>query len=169
MSKPLNYILHLDDHQLFLNGFQTAVTKISDNYRFIQFQHPDEALDYIETSFEIDNPVDIIITDFNHMGLNGYDFSCAVKNLEIKYKRHYKIPVLMVSMVVSYFHPGKETITDFVIRNKREELMNMHYTNEWVVKGIEENTISALLGKNCVAEQIIELVDYLDNNKILYF
>ncbi len=75
----------------------------------------------------------------------------------------------MLSMVVSYFHPGKESITDFVIRKKSEELMNMHYANEWVVKGIEENTISALLGKNCVAEQIIEFVDYLDNNKMLYF
>ena len=149
MSKPLKYILHLDDHQLFLNGFQTAVTKICDNYRFIQFNHPDEALDYIETSFEIDNPVDIIITDYNHPGMKGYEFAVGVKVLELKYQRKYQ-----------------ETIEDFLVRNKQDEANKKQFALESIARGVEVEAITGVLTKNCTAEQIVEFVEYLTENKI---
>ena len=166
MSKPLKYILHLDDHITFLNGFQTGVTDLCEDYRIIQFRHPDEALAYIETSFLINNTVDIIITDYNHPGLDGYEFARAVKVLEIKYERSYKLPVLMVSMISSDFHPGEETIPEFVARNYRDEAENKHFTIEPVLRGIEEKVITATLGKNCTPEKVVEFLEYLTKDKI---
>ena len=165
MSKALKYILHLDDHQLFLNGLQTAVTKISDNYRFIQFQHPDEALDYIETSFEIDNPVDIIITDYNHPGMKGYEFAVGVKVLELKYQRKYKIPVLMISMAGTYFHPGQETIQEFLVRNKQDEANKKQFALESIARGVEVEAITGVLTKNCTAEEVVDFIEYLSSLK----
>ena len=132
-----------------------------EDYRIIQFRHPDEALAYIETSFQINNTVDIIITDYSHPGLNGYEFACAVKDLEIKYGRTYKLPVLMISMTASFFHPGEETIPEFVARNYRDEQEDRHFTIEQVVRGVEEKVITATLSKNCTPEKVVEFVEYL--------
>jgi hypothetical protein len=55
MSKPLKYILHLDNHVMFQNGMQRVIADLTDDYRIIHFQHPNEALNYIETSFENGN------------------------------------------------------------------------------------------------------------------
>ena len=166
MSKPLKYILHLDDHVMFQNGMQRAITDITDDYRIIHFQHPDEALDYIETSFEIDNPVDIIITDYNHPGMDGYVFAVAVKTLELKYQREYKIPVLMISLVANYFHPGQETIEDFLIRNKQDEANNQQFAEEFIARGIEVKAITAALTKNSTGELVVDFLEYLTMYKI---
>jgi CheY-like chemotaxis protein len=152
---------------MFQNGMQRAITDITDDYRIIHFQHPDEALNYIETSFEIDNPVDIIISDYNHPGMDGYVFAVTVKMLELKYQRKYKIPLLMISLVASYFHPGEETIEDFLVRNKNDEANDRQYAEEFIARGIEVEAITAALTKNCTVEQVIDFWEYLSCTKEL--
>jgi len=65
------------------------VTALND-YRFIQIQHPEDALAYLERSFYFNCRIEVIIPDFNHLAMNAYEFTLAIKILEIKYKRDYK-------------------------------------------------------------------------------
>lgn len=160
MKKPL-YILHLDDHPDFINRLWHWVNKLNDQLRHIPFYHPDEALSYLETAFWVDQHIDLIMTDFNHYGMDGYEFAVAVQALELKYKRPFKIPVLMMSMAACMFHPGKERIGDCVARNEEYLKKVDHPSRTWVVKGIREEMIAGAINKNSPDEKLVELIEYL--------
>ena len=90
-------ILHLDDHILYAKG----VTKNCTNKKFPNAiteyaQNGDKAFEYVINCLENKDPLDLIITDFAHPGLNGIDFANAVRIKEIDYSK--KIPILFLTL-----------------------------------------------------------------------
>ena len=72
--RPLN-ILHLDDHILYQEGISNCILKKFSNVNVKHIQNGDTALEYLINCFKNNEHIDLIITDVNHMGLNGIDFS----------------------------------------------------------------------------------------------
>ena len=93
----MKHIIHLEDHSLYTRGFHNAVLAKLGEIEYRHISHPDEALKYIKLKFENRSGLDIIITDFNHSGMNGYHFARQVRMLEIHYGRH-QTPIVLVSM-----------------------------------------------------------------------
>ncbi|MBA2745121.1 MAG: response regulator transcription factor [Flavisolibacter sp.] len=105
-KKELLNIIHLDDHQLFQDGLKLGLAKrLPGRYSIHPIQHPEPAIEYILQSLEDAAFIDLVITDFNHPGINGYEFSKKVKVIAKDYG--VQIPVLSVSMVGS----GNENIS----------------------------------------------------------
>jgi hypothetical protein len=94
----MKHIIHLEDHSLFASSFYKAVLTKLDGIEYKYISHPDEALKYIKSRFENRSGLDIIITDFNHLGINGYHFARQVRMLEMYFGRHHT-PIVLVSMV----------------------------------------------------------------------
>src|SRR4051794_17594874 len=92
-----NMIVHLDDHQIFSNGFQLAVLPFFPSCRYIHFQHPDDTLRFIQEAFSKAEKIDVIVTDINHPGTNGYEFAKEVQALKQKYAA--TTLVMLVTMV----------------------------------------------------------------------
>lgn len=90
-------ILHLDDHLLYSNGVTNCILKKFPNAIFKCIQNGDQALEYVSNCIDNNKPIDLIITDFNHPGLNGLEFAYAVRKTEkISTKR---IPILFITLV----------------------------------------------------------------------
>lgn len=111
--RPLK-ILHLDDHILYSKG----VTNYCTNKKFPNaiteyIQDGDKALEYVINSLKNNETIDLIITDVNHMGLNGIDFSIAVRKNEKNIEK--KIPILFITMVDDKFIREKARQLPFVI------------------------------------------------------
>ena len=94
-------ILHLDDHIIFSKGLSNCIYKKFPNAIIKYIQHGDEALEYVSYCLDNNEPLDLIITDINHPGLDGIKFSKAVREKE-KDKEH-KIPILYITMVDDKF------------------------------------------------------------------
>ncbi len=90
-------IIHLDDHTLFQKGFQSILKKQNDDFFVYQFQHPKDAIEYINTCLELNVKIDLVITDYNHPGLNGYEFAKKIRTLEMEHGTY--IPILLFTMV----------------------------------------------------------------------
>jgi CheY-like chemotaxis protein len=92
-------VVHLDDHPLFANKLKD---KIRDSYlpgsEWVHFTHPSEAINFIQARLASEKPVDLVITDINHPGLNGYEFAKIVKMLQDDY-HSFRIPVIALSVV----------------------------------------------------------------------
>jgi hypothetical protein len=65
-------ILHLDDRRLLLQGLKRCVSSrfVGCNYQCVL--HPNSALEFFQQSMERGVRIDLIITDYTHLGLNGY-------------------------------------------------------------------------------------------------
>ena len=72
----------------------------------------------------------------------------------------------MISLVANYFHPGQETIEDFLIRNKQDEANNQQFAEEFIARGIEVKAITASLTKNCTGNEVVKFMDHLTEEKI---
>lgn len=88
-------IVHLDDHMLFQKGVKMAL-HTKGKYLIKGFQHSDDALDHIESCFKKGRKIDVIVTDFNHLGLDGFVFALWAKTIAAHYSTH--IPVILLSM-----------------------------------------------------------------------
>lgn len=93
--RPLR-ISHLDDHILYAKGISNCILKKFPNATFKNIQDGDKALEYVINCFENIQLLDLIITDINHPGLNGIDFSKAVREKEKSLK---KIPIIFITMI----------------------------------------------------------------------
>ena len=90
-------ILHLDDHLLYSTGVTNCILKKFPNAMFKYIQNGDKALEYVSNCIDNNKTIDLIITDFNHPGLNGLEFAYAVRKIEeISTKR---IPILFITLV----------------------------------------------------------------------
>jgi DNA-binding NarL/FixJ family response regulator len=90
-------IIHLDDHDIFQDGLRNLLQKQMEIVSLKQFGHPIEAIEFIEACLETGNRPNLVITDYNHPGLNGYEFAKAIRKLEIDYGVY--IPILLFSMM----------------------------------------------------------------------
>ena len=110
-------IIHLDDHNIFLTGAQKVLKNDFHRLYYLCFQETGRALRYIENSIEEDCPIDLIITDLNHPGLNGYGFARQIRFMEQQHSR--KTPILLLTMSTED-HPLvvqglKEKVFDFYL------------------------------------------------------
>src|SRR5437762_10380545 len=90
------FIIHVDDHRLFLDGMGTAILGRYPNTNIEEFPTNDKALHRLSVLLMANKRPDLIITDFNHPGPNGLEFAQDAKAL---CKKHgAKIPIIMVTM-----------------------------------------------------------------------
>ena len=157
-------IVYLDDHILY----QSAVIKLTDpgreRYIYIPFQHPDNALRYIMNSIDINSPIDVIITDYNHMGLTGYEFALAIRNYEASHSNNSPIPIILLSFV----DPAHDFTDDEVIRmsekfpdNGYDYYKNRQEKYKEFQKAAGDGFFSAILGKNSESDVIITTIENL--------
>jgi DNA-binding NarL/FixJ family response regulator len=90
-------ILHLDDHILYHKGILKCVIEEFPNVNVKHIQNGDTALEYVINCFKNNEHIDLIITDINHLGLNGIEFSFAVRDSEKESAK--KIPILFITMM----------------------------------------------------------------------
>lgn len=126
-------IVHFDDHQLYRDGLRQAIEKERRNFKVYSINAYDSALSYISDCLDGKISIDVVITDFNHPGPNGYEFATEVKH--IANLHGYKLPVLLLTMST--------------IENPR------------IVKGLEDGTFDYHLTKEANAKDIIETVESL--------
>lgn len=93
-------IVHLDDHEILAKGIKESVIKSRPDVEFdyTDFRDADSAFKYISTGIKKDEAPDLIITDFIHRGMNGYEFAKKIRDFEKKNKRQ-PIPILLLTMV----------------------------------------------------------------------
>ena len=125
-------IIHLDDHDIFQDGLRKCLQKQIDISSLKQFRHPIEAIEFIEACLETGNNPSLVITDYNHPGLNGYEFARAIRKLEIDYGVY--IPILLFSMVSN---------------------------NKIVNQGLEERVFNYALPKSAHTWELIEAIEDL--------
>ena len=75
-------ILHLDDHRLLTQGIKRCVCSQFVGCNYESFLHPDSALEFIQQAMKSGIKIDLIITDYTHLGLNGYEFAKTVSQIE---------------------------------------------------------------------------------------
>jgi DNA-binding NarL/FixJ family response regulator len=90
-------ILHIDDHRVLLRGIKNYVTSQIKDISYLCFGHPNDALSFVKRSLATRLTIDLIITDFNHLGCNGYEFATRIRSIEQQYgKRHL---ILLLTMM----------------------------------------------------------------------
>jgi response regulator RpfG family c-di-GMP phosphodiesterase len=89
-------ILHLDDSHLFTKGInQLLASRFEVNY--LSYQSSIVALKDIQKHLVNDIHINLIITDYNHVGVTGYGFACEIRKLEKATQR--KIPIMLLTMM----------------------------------------------------------------------
>lgn len=117
--KPLT-IVQLDDHPVMSGCIKDAlIVKYLPGSDWNYFMHPDEALSFLDEKFDKGEKVHLILTDINHLGLNGYEFGKAVKELELKHN-NFHIPIVVISFT-SEDHP-------LVSAGLEEGIFNRHFS-----------------------------------------
>ena len=94
--RPLK-ILHLDDHLIFSKGVSNCIYKKFPNATINFVQDGDKALEYVSHCLKNNELLDLIITDIIHPGLDGIEFSKAVREKEKN--NECKIPILFITML----------------------------------------------------------------------
>ncbi len=89
-------IVHLDDHNLFLQGVEMCLKKEFPNAVFQRFSTNDAALQFIRECYGANIRIDLIITDYNHPGPNGFVFGQEVRKLQGEMR--VKTPILLFTM-----------------------------------------------------------------------
>ena len=124
-------IVHFDDHSLFRTGLKNAIEKTRNDFKIYGIDEYYSALKYISDCFYKNIQIDLVITDFNHPGPNGYVFANEVKHIA---RMHDKdLPVILLTM---------STIE-----------------NPIIVQGLEENIFNTHLTKVSDSPEIIEAID----------
>ena len=74
-------IVHFDDHKLLTDGVGNWVRRKMPNISIISLNEYYAALDCVKNLFENREKIDLLITDFNHPGPNGYEFAKAIRTI----------------------------------------------------------------------------------------
>lgn len=157
-------IVYLDDHILY----QSAVIKLTnpkhDRYIYIPFQHPDNALRYIINSIDTNSRIDLIMTDYNHLGLTGCEFAQEIRKYETVHSNNPPIPIILLSFV----DPSHEYTDEEVIRMAEkfpdkgyDYYKDRQHKYREFQKAVENGLFSAMLGKNSDSDVIIATIESL--------
>jgi CheY-like chemotaxis protein len=95
-------IIHLDDHPLFCKAVRNCLTQHAMCKSYFSFHQSDQALQHIQNQLAAHHRIDVIITDFNHPGVDGFDFAREVRELEADDNK--KHPILLLTMM-ALTHP----------------------------------------------------------------
>lgn len=89
-------LVHLDDHMIFRAGVQKAIDPEKKIFFIQGFVDSRDALRYIRNSLDSGERIDLILTDFRHLGDDGYAFAKSVRNYEADFS--VSIPILLLTM-----------------------------------------------------------------------
>ncbi len=95
-NRRLN-IIHLEDNKLFREGLEDCLLKKFPKINIEGFANSNDALGFIHKCFQSNARIDLIITDFNHLGENGLIFANKVRELEKDFDNH--TPIVLFTMV----------------------------------------------------------------------
>lgn len=80
-------VVILDDHELYVKQFiEWMKQRYFPESTWYSFTHPEDAITFLKESYTAKTDIHLIITDFNHPGINGCEFAKEVEQLEMKYK-----------------------------------------------------------------------------------
>jgi DNA-binding NarL/FixJ family response regulator len=131
-------ILHLDDHDLFSNSVEKLIQTSFPQVNYIHFKLPEDCLGYISDAYKTETTIRLIITDFNHPGLNGYHFAKHMRDFEKDIS--IRTPILLLTMA------GEN--------------------DQKVRKGFRENVFDFYLPKNASGQEISNIIQSsLDHNE----
>lgn len=140
-------IIHLDDHFIYTEAVVKSIDPEQKNYSFRSFQHPDDALNYINTCLKSGIKVDLILSDINQYQNSGLDFAASVKVLADRLG--IIIPVIILSMKVPapLNHQNKE---EFLSIKGELETTNKNYAGlfQRFLECLEKGSVHSFLGKN---------------------
>lgn len=103
------YIFHIDDQLLFRDSLNKILEEHYPNTELYSFMNSDKALAYILGDLSKGKKIDLIVTDYTHIGSDGIVFAQKLRIIESKYR--VKIPVLLLTM-----REETEEIQDGVMR-----------------------------------------------------
>ncbi len=89
-------IIHLDDHRLLVSGIKQLIES-EFNVEYLPYQSPIVALKDIEERMANKLPIDLILTDYNHVGITGCQFAREIRKVEVAMST--RIPVFMLTMM----------------------------------------------------------------------
>jgi response regulator RpfG family c-di-GMP phosphodiesterase len=117
-----NKVIHLDDHILYSSAAQKLVKKDFYMLYYLCFHDTGKALQYVANTLDDKEPINLIITDFNHPGLNGYGFARQIRHME-RYTG-VRTPILLLSMALdthALIQQGlKEKVFDYYLPKSAE-------------------------------------------------
>lgn len=90
-------IIHLDDHKLITDSIRDYLLRNIPDVYYLGFNDSWEAYRYLVNSIEKKEPIDLFITDYAHTGLDGYQLSKAIRQLEYLLNRD-PIKILLLTM-----------------------------------------------------------------------
>lgn len=129
-------IVFLEDHPIFQRGIRQLLNPFEERYHFECFDHPYNALRFLENAFDTKIKIHLIITDFTQKVPNGYHFASAVRRIEANFTN--PVPILLISML---------SLTD----------------NPLLPKGLKEGKFTKYLPKNSDPDEISFAVNNLIN------
>ena len=120
-KQPLR-ILHLDDHDLFLNATKGLILKNWPDTLITNIKNGNDALNYVISCLNDKHSIDIIITDIVHTGLNGIEYVQKVREVEKPFGS--KIPIIVYSFhydTASVIESIKGLVDKFLPKNASGE------------------------------------------------
>lgn len=121
----------MDDHQIIGEGIRNLLKPQLPDCYYLYFQDTNAAFRYLVNSVEADNSPDLFITDFAHSGMNGFQFSKSMRQLE-RLLGSKPMPILLLTMY----------------------LRNLPV----ISKGLKERVFTDYLSLNTNKEQVVEFV-----------
>lgn len=151
-------ILHLDDHKLIADTFCSILSK-EFHTEYYWFRNSEDAFLELEISLLINKPPDCIITDYNHLGINGIEFSRLCKKILKEYS--IKCPVIMISMMVAD-EISERSFTKVLTQIENEPMTKeRRFMTSCFIKEFQKGNINILLPKNIDSEKLISTIkDY---------
>lgn len=130
-------IFHIDDHLLFRDSLNKIIEEHYPNTELYSFINADKALAYILGDLLKGKKVDLIVTDFTHIGSDGIDFAQGIRIIETKYR--IKIPKLLLTM-----------------RDETEEILD----------SLKRGLFDAYLPKSATTNQLLTTIEMLLPNQV---
>ncbi len=130
-------IFHIDDHLLFRDSLNKILEEHHPNTELYSFINADKALAYILGDLSKGNKIDLIVTDFTHIGSDGIEFAQKLRMIKAKYR--IKIPVLLLTM--------------------REE-------NEEILDSLNRGLFDAYIPKSVTTNQLLTTIEKLLPNQV---
>lgn len=91
-------IIQLNHHKIFTGCTRNLIRANIANCDFVSFNGTNDAYDHIVNSINNGEIIDVFITDYNHPGMNGYNLSKSIRELENK-NNCKPMQILLLTMV----------------------------------------------------------------------
>jgi CheY-like chemotaxis protein len=104
LSSNVFHVVHVDDHKLFTTGVKKfCIDAFFGEIELMVFRNGSEAFRYIRECMDENIPVDLLITDINHPGMNGSMLVMNLRAYEEKIKKKIPLPILVLTMMGNDF------------------------------------------------------------------